>query len=554
MSEFVPTATPTMHAEPTLATAVPAGTTEAIVVAEPVGAIKKTVLNIMPAGWRQPYPSESRIGGLVFGVLTIVCFFGLNYPELRKNLVYLPAVCEPYADTQIRPEIRPYRHCYMTCFGCHESWSRTSCSTRLGMHYRINEYDLDASWYIAGSCGGPSCCQQEVCSTCTRYETRCSRRRSLFETPLEFTEVNHTLDGRPFAANDSMLAYMTQQAGRTDEADETHSAPMEEVVVEEVPVPESLAEAMEVGSTEAERQTPWWGMASRRRLEESSCRRVQTTYSCNCRCIRRVRAKVRHAQMHHRLCAIRGGRYDPCAMRVTTGAIPAMPLRVSSPTSFAHPAVNAHPAVKACNIRCVPYWRSFLPITVTVDGPAPGFTSSASEAASAAASVYRAEITTNASAALAYDATQKAVNKSDSASLVQEASAYSLAAYNGYTGASALDAGYHRVVTVVYQHGASRARALAKLSEPQFTPGAISECFYDPDWHPSAQLVKREQLYFLHEMGYALWKWVLLLLLACGSATACMLMFNPALFGGEVVVDSVTVMDHSRQHVRTNML
>ena len=37
-----------------------------------------------------------------------------------------------YAD--IHPEIRPYRHCYQSCFGCIPSWNPTPCSFKLGMH------------------------------------------------------------------------------------------------------------------------------------------------------------------------------------------------------------------------------------------------------------------------------------------------------------------------------------------------------------------------------------------------------------------------------------
>ena len=116
-------------------------------------------------GWRQPYKREAKCGTAAFGILSLVVFVTLNYPELRKNLVYQPATCEPYFDAVIRPEIRPYRHCYMSCFGCMQSWSPIPCSLKLGMHYSINEYDLQASWYIAGTCGGSSCCAQEVTRT-----------------------------------------------------------------------------------------------------------------------------------------------------------------------------------------------------------------------------------------------------------------------------------------------------------------------------------------------------------------------------------------------------
>lgn len=125
-------------------------------------------------GWRQPRKQESLAGAAAFATLSLIVFFALCYPELRKNLVYLPATCEPFANAVTRPEIRPYRHCYQSCFGCLSSWSPTPCTFKLGMHRSINEYDMQASWYIAGSCGGASCCQKEVCKTCTKVERRCT--------------------------------------------------------------------------------------------------------------------------------------------------------------------------------------------------------------------------------------------------------------------------------------------------------------------------------------------------------------------------------------------
>lgn len=54
--------------------------------------------------------------------------------------------------------------------------------------------------------------------------------------------------------------------------------------------------------------------------------------------------------------------------------------------------------------------------------------------------------------------------------------------------------------------------------------------------------LRRSQLYFGHEMGWALWKWLLLLLLLAGTGAAGILINRPGAFGGEVVVDSATVV------------
>ena len=108
------------------------------------------------------------MGALFFGSMSFVIFHVLCYPELRRNLMYLPAMCQPYNDGVIYPEVKPYRHCYQACNGCMESWAPVPCSVKSGMHLSINEYDLTAMRYIAGSCGGSSCCAQEVCQTCTK--------------------------------------------------------------------------------------------------------------------------------------------------------------------------------------------------------------------------------------------------------------------------------------------------------------------------------------------------------------------------------------------------
>jgi len=198
-------------------------------------------------------------------------------------------------------------------------------------------------------------------------------------------------------------------------------------------------------------------------------------------------------------------------------------------------------AAKACTIRCLPHWRSFVPVRVSVYEAAPGFSASDTSAA-AAATAYQALLTANASAK-ARAQQQTTINQTDSAKLVEVASAYTPPAFaDAVMSADTDGAAYSRVVTVQYEHGASRSAALRHLDSPHFQPGVQSECFYDPLWRPTAAFIPRTQLYFGHEMGWALWKWLLLLLLLAGTGAAGILINRPGAFGGEVVVDSATVV------------
>ena len=42
--------------------------------------------------------------------------------------------------------------------------------------------------------------------------------------------------------------------------------------------------------------------------------------------------------------------------------------------------------------------------------------------------------------------------------------------------------GWSRVVTLVNEHGTSRRAALRNLQRPEFEPGSVSDCYYDPAW------------------------------------------------------------------------
>ena len=131
-----------------------------------------------------------RVGGFS-GVFSLILFAGLLYPEWRKNNVFLAAQCEPYTEGMLRPEIRPYRECYQSCVSaCVLAWSPTPCSFKLGMHRTINEYDIRAAWFIAGSCYSGSCCAQQSCDTCQRVDKKCDSDGSNCQSVVTNFECN----------------------------------------------------------------------------------------------------------------------------------------------------------------------------------------------------------------------------------------------------------------------------------------------------------------------------------------------------------------------------
>jgi hypothetical protein len=378
---------------------------------------KTTLVNILPAGWRQPYPNESLRGGALFGILTLVCFLCLNYPEIRMNIDFLPAMCEPYNSGVLHPEIRPYRHCFENCYSsCFPSTMPVSCLSKMGRHWSINEYDMDAMWYIAGSCAGSSCCAQTVCQRCTRTTTRCSRR------------LHDLFDGV------ELVHYNTSMAAiETDEADadfDRHEVFEDESPLSEAHVPE---------------ETFPWAAPLGRRLQADNCRQVTSTYDCNCRCTSSVYAR-------------------------------------------------------ACTVNCVPYWRSFVPIRVTVGAPAPGFGQESEDRQ--AQYEFSAMMSVNATPAAVKEQYLAGVDRTDSdlTDAVEMAETYTLPGFASVTTPSVTQ-GYSRVLTVKYEHGAYRTSAIRNLQQPQFMPGMVSECFYDPRLNPNAAMISREHLKFADEMG-----------------------------------------------------
>ena len=200
---------------------------------------------------------------------------------------------------------------------------------------------------------------------------------------------------------------------------------------------------------------------------------------------------------------------------------------------------------RMCNVHCLPHWRSFVPVRVSVTVMAPGFYPRSNDvSASLAAAEMRSTLTVNAT-----DPTEEAkkiqsANRSDVSKLVEVAAA--TYARPGFEAADQsftphVYQNYSRVVTVVANHGAARSNALNWLMRGEFAPGAVSECYYEPDWDPHAPFVRKEHLAFASEMGYSLWKWILLaLLLGIAGVFGCSSCSRRC--SAAAVVSSVTYM------------
>jgi len=485
----------------------------------------------------------------LFAVLTALVFFVLCYPEWRRNTVFLPAKCEPYADAALYPEVRPYRHCYQQCLGCFRSVYAAPCAFKLGMHYRINEYDLESMWFIAGGCAGGYCCQRKVCQTCRRTEQRCSRRRS--------RRLRQAADDA-FAANgggggeyedeeeDELIAswgeevigdWEEAEGGEMDEEDEedeergldfigdgindgigdgserdtsraasTGTAGEEEAEQLLLPTWRAAADGTWKAGADAHRDPAGSSASPARRLvsrqlrtssrsssrsSSSSCYTTTVSYSCNCRCVAPVYSQ-------------------------------------------------------ACQVRCLPYWRALVPIRVSVDRyeqQGVFYADDDPRSVAVAKAEWRAMLSTNGSTA----AERATGNGRENALAAIEGddgfdvySPYAdmdmdTATRSGGDGALGLHAaavtterrrrsvnmGWSRLVTLVYDEGPSRDGAMYQLSRPEHVVGTVQECFYDPQWDTRTNVLPHQQVAFLSEMGYSAWKWTLLLLVLVPLLMMC---------------------------------
>ena len=438
-------------------------------------------------------------------VLVSLVFLLLCYPELRRNLLFLPAKCEPYADAQLRPEVRPYRHCYTSCIGCTPAFSITPCTFKLGMHYAINEYDLSAMMYIAGSCSGSSCCARKVCQTCSRTEQRCSRRRSrrLLQADDAFAVASDggeeeeeeqeeyqlidswdeevvgdwkEVEGGELDEDDLDADLDADLGGIGDGSEAIGSAAISVAAGDELPTWRAAAEQpWKVGAdahSSARRRQLRSSRSSSRSSRSSSSRTCYTTrvnYECNCRCVNLV----------HR---------------------------------------------KACSVHCLPYWRAFVPVRVSVDRYETAgvfYADDDPRAVSSAKTDWQAMLSVNASTSAQRSAGN---DRADALGAIEGGDA---AVYSPYSDTAAraqgysVNLGWSRLVTLVYNHGPSRSGAIYEMERPEHIIGTVQECYYDPDWNTRSALLPASQVAFASEMGYTTWKWLLLVLLLVPLIMCC---------------------------------
>ena len=126
-------------------------------------------------------------------ISTVVClgwalgvFFGLNYPEVRRNTVFVDTNCTVSAPLSVVP----YRYCFKSCSYCMDASRQDhSCDYKEELDLSIDKYDLspETESRIEGTCAnGYKCCHQhcETCRSCS-----CSRRRLLGHA--DNAEKNH---------------------------------------------------------------------------------------------------------------------------------------------------------------------------------------------------------------------------------------------------------------------------------------------------------------------------------------------------------------------------
>ena len=373
---------------------------------------------LRPYRYRPPRPQEARRSAATSGFLAVIVFCYLCYPELRKNLVWLEAECQSYEDPAVAlvPEIKPYRHCYRSCGGCFPSHSPVPCISKMGVHYSVNIYDMSAMRVIAGACAGGPCCAREVCDTCQRTETRCRRHLSS-SSPL------WPAWGSALPVDAAELVADLGELG-PNQTVVYQGEPWEEMITMTEPETDDAA-----GDPSARAEPAMSGGGPRRRLQgaggggSSSCSRVTVNYDCNCRCVQRV-------------------------------------------------------AAQACHVHCLPYWRSFIPLAITLPYPERGFYPYKHTQQSVATAVQGLSdlMKVNATTA-AYEKLKKdPVDLGDLETYVDAAEAFHPKIFDAPPPIEPQPPEtYRRIATIVYEHRASRARAVAKLMEPHFAPGVVSQ-------------------------------------------------------------------------------
>ena len=101
-------------------------------------------------------------------------FFGLNYPEIRRNTVYIPTNC-----TILSTSVVPYRYCSKSCTYCSSYYGR-SCNGVSALDQQLDKYDLSSATeqQIEGPCDNGYRCCHEHCDTCRSCSSSCRRLSS----------------------------------------------------------------------------------------------------------------------------------------------------------------------------------------------------------------------------------------------------------------------------------------------------------------------------------------------------------------------------------------
>ncbi len=177
-------------------------------------------------------------------------FFGLNYPEIRRNTAFVQTNCT----VRFPSRVVPYRYCSKSCSYCTDApWGAPTCGQQAALDQSIDKYDQSAATEarIEGPCDyGYKCCY-EHCDTCRRCS--CSRRRRLLGDAADATEEEEE-----------------------EEEEETEAGG-------EVVYPGPTAPQGEIRALLSRRRQAT--AVQRRNLKKSGCTTTCSTYRCNCYCV-----------------------------------------------------------------------------------------------------------------------------------------------------------------------------------------------------------------------------------------------------------------------------
>ena len=199
---------------------------------------------------------------------------------------------------------------------------------------------------------------------------------------------------------------------------------------------------------------------------------------------------------------------------------------------------------RACSVHCQTYWRSFIPVRVSIPRLYPeavfdGFFLDSDGGQADAARQSKAEmLTTNASVPDDHEGFAKEGfaelwsiprPRAEVASDLEGFADGNPEPYSTFNSTdspeggllfsgSGLSLGWSRVVTLEYEHHDAWHQAMNNLMRPEHRVGSATPCYYDPGWDGTSAVIQSSQLAFEDEMGYTMWLWLLVTLLAGASA------------------------------------